>query len=82
MMPKPPPKQLEQEPRPGVWGAVLDRRDLIVTAFRSYVRQVEERKNQLNRSVDDTSGDVMYESRRKGPADTSAKNAGKIEKLK
>lgn len=84
IMEKPPARKLDKQPRPGLWGMVLDRQELIRTAWRSYVQDVEKRRAKLNKSVmdADADGEVRYESRRRGNADMSARDAGKIEKLK
>jgi len=64
-------------------GAILDRQDLIASAFRSYVNDAEDRRKKYNAVLkDDDAGEVKYETRKRGPADTAAKKARKIEKFK
>jgi len=64
-------------------GFIRDRQELITKTFRSYTKQVEARRDRYSSVLkDDGAGEVKYETRRRGPADTEAKKAGKIEKLK
>ena len=83
IMKHPPPDASKKQPRPGIHGFILDQKDQIQLAFKNYIEDAEDRRrkfNQIGRSV--PVGDVKYETRHKGPADTRARQAGMIEKLK
>jgi hypothetical protein len=81
--PKTPAKETDPKARPGLMGLLVDRQELIAKAFNSYVKQAEQRRKKYNSVLnDDKAGEVKYETRKRGPADTEAKRAGKIEKLK
>ena len=81
--PKPPAKETDRKARAGLVGLLVDRQELIAKAFNSYVEQAEQRRKKYNTVLsDDKGGEVKYETRKRGPADTEAKKAGKIEKLK
>ena len=86
LMPKPPKspaKETDPKARPGLMGLLVDRQELIAKAFNSYVKQAEQRRKKYNTILsDDKGGEVKYETRKRRPADTEAKKAGKIEKLK
>lgn len=72
--------------RPGVIGFLQDRVDFTKLAFENYFKEAAERRDALKNVRIDKQGreirDVIYETRKKGPADTKAAAAGKIEKLR
>jgi hypothetical protein len=79
-MPSPPPREKGPKVRPGLIGLVRDRQDLIAKAWKSYIREAERRRNSYNTVLRDD-GEVKYETWKRGPADTEAKKAGKMEKI-
>jgi hypothetical protein len=74
------PKEFGSESASTTDRLVRDRQDLIAKAWKSYIREAERRRNSYNTVLRDD-GEVKYETRKRGPADTQAKKAGKIEKI-
>ena len=72
-----------KEPRPGIKGFFLDRKDYIELAFKNYRSEADERRSQFDKiGRDNPGGEIKYETRSKGPADKRARKAGMVEKLR
>jgi len=75
-----------QPARPGLVGAILDRRDLIKVAWKNYLEDQAKQRAEINRIYNKDppapTRTIKYETRKKEPADKKARDARAVESLK